>query len=448
MKTGSEAELFSSAFTFASIGMALVSTNGSWLKVNSALCKILGYTEAELMSKTFQDITHPDDLDEDLDRVQQMLDGYIDTYQMEKRYFHKDGHIIHVLLSVSLVHNEDGTPKFFISQLQDITRRKQLEEELTLFAKEDFLTKIANRRHFIDNATREMVRGKRFNEPQALLMIDIDYFKQVNDTYGHDVGDEALKAMADCCKEGLRAVDVLGRLGGEEFGVLLINTLPDLAHQVAERIRKDIEKMVVQTSKGPVSFTVSIGLTNFKGSSKTLEARMKLADKALYSAKKAGRNKVKIINDIADECVKTDNGDTPFECLTWKKEYECGNNTIDSQHRHLFNLANELLSAIITGLPDQEVEAMSKKLITHTIIHFRDEDAIYRQTEFPLADEHNKIHNSLIKEMREQIARFQEDNSTVNELFDFMTVKVVEDHMMNEDRKFFPYLPEHKKKPD
>lgn len=123
-------ERFSSAFEHAPIGIALVSPDGRWLKVNRALCHLLGYTSDELLAKTFQDITYPDDLEADLEYVRQMLASEIRSYQMEKRYFHKTGHIVWALLSVSLVRDEAGQVLYFISQIQDITERKRVEEEI------------------------------------------------------------------------------------------------------------------------------------------------------------------------------------------------------------------------------------------------------------------------------------------------------------------------------
>ena len=128
--------LFENAFQYAAIGIALVAPDGTWLKVNQAICDITGYTEAELLQRTFQDITHPDDLDLDLSNVNRMLAGEIATYQMEKRYFHKEGAIVWVLLSVSLVRDQQGSPCFFISQLQDITQRKESEQRLSEAAAE------------------------------------------------------------------------------------------------------------------------------------------------------------------------------------------------------------------------------------------------------------------------------------------------------------------------
>lgn len=123
-------ERLSSAFSYAAIGMAFVGLDGKWLKVNPAITDMLGYTEEELLLKTFQDITHPDDLDADLRYVKEMVEGLIQTYQMEKRYFHKTGRIVWALLSVSLVHDHNGKPLHFISQIQDITTRKYAEEAL------------------------------------------------------------------------------------------------------------------------------------------------------------------------------------------------------------------------------------------------------------------------------------------------------------------------------
>ncbi len=121
---------FQSTFDFAAIGMALVGLDGRWLRVNPALCDIVGYTEAELLAKTFQDITHPDDLDTDLNNVRQLVAGEITSYQMEKRYFHKAGHEVWVLLSVSLVRDPEGKPVHFISQIQNVNNRKQAEKAL------------------------------------------------------------------------------------------------------------------------------------------------------------------------------------------------------------------------------------------------------------------------------------------------------------------------------
>lgn len=434
--------LFQSAFKYAAIGMAIVAPDGTWLKVNDALCEIVGYSSQELMTKTFQDITYHDDLNDDLRLVNQVLAGEIDTYQMEKRYIHKQGHIVHILLSVSLVRNEDKTPRFFISQIQDITKQKQLESELARLAMEDELTGVSNRRYFMECAKREIIRGSRFHEPQALMMIDIDHFKKINDSYGHDVGDEVLRTMAQECHNSLRVVDAFGRLGGEEFGALLLNTDADISKILAERLRKRIEDLTVETSGGTIQFTISIGLVTFTEPSLSVEDLMKIADDALYDAKETGRNKV-VAHSASREVPSLTPRErifTSFVRLEWKKEYESGCHPIDRQHQNLFLLSNDLLAAIISGLPDDQVEALGHELSDHLATHFRTEDEIIHNAGYPGADTHRRIHDKLLQDMRGFLDKFRHGHVTVVDLFNLVVIKIVRNHLLEEDRKFFPYI--------
>ena len=128
-----EREKFINAFNYSAIGFALVAPDGKWLEINQSLCSMFGYSKTELLELTFQDLTHPDDIKSDLDNVQAMLSGQIKTYQMEKRYIHKKGHIVWVLLAVSAVRNEDGSVKLFISQILDITEQKLIDNAKTEF---------------------------------------------------------------------------------------------------------------------------------------------------------------------------------------------------------------------------------------------------------------------------------------------------------------------------
>lgn len=155
-------ERFRGAFENSAVGMALVSPEGRWLQVNSALCEIVGYNEKELLEIDFQTITHPDDLEIDLDRVQKLLNGEITRYRMEKRYFHKAGHIVWVLLSVSLVRDTKGDPLYFISQIQDITRRKEAEEALNETLEQ--LSRKSRHESIINDITRSIHRSIRLED--------------------------------------------------------------------------------------------------------------------------------------------------------------------------------------------------------------------------------------------------------------------------------------------
>lgn len=171
---------------------------------------------------------------------------------------------------------------------------KQALVELEKLATTDPLTGIANRRHLLTLAEREFQRTHRYNNPFSVLMIDIDHFKLINDNYGHNIGDEALKIMADVTVNALRKVDIFGRFGGEEFVVFLPETQADEALLVAERIREAIATTPIYVDDQTIHITVSIGVTIYESSEISLDGLLMEADKALYDAKKQGRNQVVI----------------------------------------------------------------------------------------------------------------------------------------------------------
>ncbi len=212
---------FRNSFEHAPIGMALVGLDGRWLRVNAALCALTEYSELELLSRTFQDVTHPDDVDADLPNVADLLSGAIAAYEMEKRYITASGETVWVLLSASLVRDRDGQPMHFVSQILDITDRKRAESEVRYLADHDALTGLWNRRRFEEQLDGELARGKRYGHTAALLVIDLNHFKQINDTYGHKAGDEALVHVACAMTARVRATDFVARLGGDEFAILM-----------------------------------------------------------------------------------------------------------------------------------------------------------------------------------------------------------------------------------
>lgn len=292
-------EQFRTAFEYASIGMALVGLDGQWLRVNNSLCKILGYTEDDLFARTFQEITHPDDLEADLDQVQRLVDGELTSYEMEKRYFHRDGHVVWVLLSASLVRNSYGQPIHFISQLQDISARKQMEDKLHRLATYDQLTELHNRRALLERLQEEVARSTRYNRPVSLLLLDIDRFKRVNDTYGHDVGDDVLRRVSHLLKHAVRTADLVARFGGEEFAIVLPETSLAEAGVLAERLRELIatDSPTVTSRAGTVqrlSVTVSFGVACINAEADAEKELIKAADEALYRAKHNGRNRVEL----------------------------------------------------------------------------------------------------------------------------------------------------------
>ena len=412
-------EVFETAFSQAPIGMALLTPDGRWIKVNAAACAIAGRTEAELLGCSFRDISHPDDRDLDLVQIEMLLAGEISGYQIERRYLTPSGEVFWGFVSVTLVRDADGAPRHFICQIEDVSERKraqrQLQDaeaearaerdharaivsamgegyaltmdeeimavnealcsltgfaaaelvgartpypfwppeavdeiravqtqvlasqggshelmlmradgerfeaevtsrparvqdgraigfvntirdvsvqkryqrELERLARTDSLTHLANRLVLQEALEREAARRGDGRTQLALVLLDLDHFKQVNDGFGHPAGDRVLVEVARRLERTVRAGEVLARVGGEEFAWLLPASCADEAVAAADRIRAEIAARPFGRA-GTLTMSAGVGLmpTPCEG-----DVLYRMADRALYEAKQRGRNR-------------------------------------------------------------------------------------------------------------------------------------------------------------
>ena len=195
-------------------------------------------------------------------------------------------------VEVSIGSAELAGGRVFVGILRDISERKAVEEELQRLATTDGLTGILNRRAFTAEAERLVALARRHDHPLALFILDADKFKNINDSHGHPVGDQVLQALVGAIGGGLRQSDVFGRLGGEEFGLLLPQTPPAGAHQLGQRLLQVVRQVRLPLAQGELSFSVSIGAALLAGPGDDLEAMMHRADAALYAAKAGGRDRL------------------------------------------------------------------------------------------------------------------------------------------------------------
>ncbi len=280
---------FEAAFGNAPIGMALVARDGRWLEVNDALCRITGYSRDELKATTLEAITDPDYVDLDTQQMRDLLSGHIQSYQVEKRYRHARGHQLWVLVTVSVVHDDRVEPRYVISQVQDISERKELAQRLEYMVDHDFLTGLFNRRRFEQELAQEVERGSRYGSTGAVLAIDLDNFKDINDAFGHKAGDDLLKGVAGALRHRMRQTDVMARVGGDEFAVLLPQTDAEQAQVVADGIVKTLHQHVAVLGGRSIRTTASVGVVLFDGLSAA--ELLAYADLAMYEAKAAGRDR-------------------------------------------------------------------------------------------------------------------------------------------------------------
>lgn len=218
------------------------------------------------------------------------LKGKVKQFQCDGRA-NGAGHRFHAHVVIREIHV--GADPHILVSAQDITRFRRRENALAVMAKTDELTELNNRRQFFKLLETELKRVKRYNNPLSLMMIDIDHFKNINDRYGHQVGDEVLRAFANTGKKILRSIDIFARLGGEEFAIALPETDLRAARAVAERLRQAVSTKKVETRNGPVQYTVSIGVITSAPWSLNPDELLRRADAALYAAKEDGRNRVK-----------------------------------------------------------------------------------------------------------------------------------------------------------
>lgn len=233
---------------------------------------------------------HPDDLaraDQEISRA--IAKGT--PLETEYRVCWPTGEVRYIKAAAKTFLDPDGTPARMLGTNTDITDRKALEIALRHQAHTDHLTGVGSRGYFMEQAELELNRALRYGNALSLFMLDIDFFKAINDTHGHRAGDAVLKALATICRQTLREVDVIGRVGGEEFAMLLPKANGTAAADVAERLRTAVEASTVEVEPGTqVRFTVSIGVTTAQTRETSIDKVIKRADEALYAAKHQGRN--------------------------------------------------------------------------------------------------------------------------------------------------------------
>lgn len=261
---------------------------------NKAAEKMFGYPEQESLGRNIHELIVDDSLLEKANRGLEMfartgqgkLIGRIPEFRAQRR----DGSSLDVELSVASF--EVNGKWYAVGSIRDISERKETEQKLKMLASTDALTGLPNRRQFMDMAAKEHSRSTRTGNWVSIVMIDIDHFKRINDTWGHSVGDEALKLFAATGMKQIRAQDLFARLGGEEFALLLPETDSEQALFAAERLRVAVEGDVLDIQGQKANFTISLGVASSKGGAMNVEALLQKADAALYKAKEAGRNRV------------------------------------------------------------------------------------------------------------------------------------------------------------
>jgi len=296
-------ELIIKALQASQDGVGVYDQNDIMLFCNDTVARIMGYEGSEAIGRSFEEnlrhswatgsgvIADDGDVDGMVRRAKESMktQGF-STFESDT--------VSGEWNQVSRLKTEAGHTFMYST---DITQLKNTEKALKdalryvkKLAATDALTGISNRRHFMDLATKEFNRSKRYGHPLSILALDIDHFKSINDNYGHQAGDKVLEVISACCQSLLSATDVFGRLGGEEFSILLPEANAQSAQEMAQRVLNSVANLKVEYEDKIITFTTSIGVSEVSDASKSLEALMQHSDQALYQAKHNGRNRMEI----------------------------------------------------------------------------------------------------------------------------------------------------------
>ena len=259
--------------------------------VNDAFTETTGYSAEEVIGKTPRIFQKEGTDKEELSKIREALEKK-EPVRVTLRNFSKTGKEYWVDISILPLRDTEGKVTHFASIQRDITEYKKLEQDLQILCRTDPLTTAANRRAFNEILSQEFSRFKRSQKEYALIMIDLDHFKSINDQHGHSVGDQVLIEVTERCKDNIRVHDILARLGGEEFCILLPYTETKQAQKVAERLRAKIEIKPIIVDGLRVKVTISVGISLVSTCDEDGHQAMERADQKLFQAKESGRNQI------------------------------------------------------------------------------------------------------------------------------------------------------------
>ncbi|HEX4943466.1 MAG TPA: bacteriohemerythrin [Usitatibacteraceae bacterium] len=398
--------------------MALVNLEGTAVLVNAAFSSRFG--EARVVPESLRELLRGEGGER---RVALRSPGLEQAVEVRARAIPMPDRILLIL-------DESGGPR----RHDEMEGLRERVSQLERLAATDHLTGAWNRSHFDRLIDAEIARSTGSRQPVSLVLLDIDHFKRINDTFGHGMGDSVLRELVRLVQSRIRASDVLFRWGGEEFTVLVASAGYRGAERVAENLRAAVAG---HEFRGVGTVTISLGVAEHAGGEDP-QSWFRRLDETLYAAKNGGRNRVVVDRRGSSDAWAAEVGVSALH-LEWQEAYECGDATIDGEHEQLFVLANRLIDAVARGEEEPATfrEALDV-LLAHVQRHFADEEAILARCHYADLEQHKAAHKGLLRRAGYLKERAEAGEASLGSVVEFLAQDVVARHLMTVDRAFFP----------
>jgi len=393
--------------------------------------KIFGYTANEVIGNSMEILIPPDRQHEETEILALLkLGEKVEHFETVRR--RKDGRLIDISTTISPILNKDGKV-IGVSQIaRDISLQKRSSRLVWDQTNFDQLTNLPNRSLFFDRLSKELLQTRRSNKHLALLFLDLDGFKPVNDRYGHDAGDSVLKAVAKRWLACVREADTVARLGGNEFAVILGDLgKPDEASLVAETLIQALALKIPLAYGRECRIGTSVGISIYPDNATAMDSLLSTADAAMYESKKRGGNTYTFSDAIPSGAIDS------TAWIEYHDSYLIGVSEIDDQHRHLMRLLNHLNLAVVNKEGNEEINRQLDTLVAYTKLHFDTEDRLMEQYNFPDKASHDLLHEHLTDLLATIVESLQQGNEQ-------LALRLVKDwvlgHVQSEDKTLGIFL--------
>jgi diguanylate cyclase (GGDEF)-like protein/hemerythrin-like metal-binding protein/PAS domain S-box-containing protein len=402
--------------------------------ISPSILQLRGFTPEEVMAQPLKEWMTPESQRMMKELIAQKLPEFLADPSsdvggiFELQQPHKDGSLVWVEISSKFRISPQGKVEI-VGVSRNINERKKAEKDIVFLSSHDALTGVYNRYYLEEHLLGEMERSDRYGEPLSMVLFDLDLFKRVNDRFGHLVGDEVLTQISRTVSMVLRENDLLSRIGGEEFVVVMPGTDSAGAKVVAEKILRALSGSAHAVA-GVV--TASFGVAE-RLKVESFKSWFKRLDDALFLAKERGRNTVVSFEE---------EGRWPILSvqLEWRPEWECGDATIDAQHQKLIALSERLIHQLLKDVADPIVRGMLDELIDRAVEHFTDEESLQTRIGYPDRQRHAQAHAVLTAKALHLRTLFNQGDLTSSAFFSFVIDDFVVNHLATEDTRFFPFV--------